>query len=466
MIKVPFNRTILFAVLVLAACNQSQKRGDSGNSDGLTYTKDIAPILIKNCVPCHRDGGTAPFNLVKYEQVVRKKKTIREVVSAGIMPPWPADPTYTSFVGERYLSDIEKNQLFDWIEQGVEYGDSALLPEMPKLSLLSSLGEPDMTLYMDSIEIPGDNIDRFFIVKVPFELEENKYLRTIEFVTGKHNLVHHLNGHLLNFKEGQKKDLLAGKNIISIEQDYEALKKDFDSLELKNDDRTAVQRVHSAVNFLPGVIGTVYPEGIGGFPVSKKAAIVANDIHYGPIPKTKVDRSHFNLFFTKVEPKRPTFEFMLGTNGVSAIVPPLVIQPNEIKTCKTHYRIPADISVLTINPHMHLLGVKLLAYAITLENDTIPLIRINRWDFRWQYFYTFKKMVKIPKGSAIWVEATFDNTTDNPLNPFNPPRTVKERLQRTGMGMRTTDEMFQFIVTWIPYREGDENISLETSLSD
>jgi hypothetical protein len=116
-----------------------------------------------------------------------------------------------------------------------------------------------------------------------------------------------------------------------------------------------------------------------------------------------------------------------------------------------------DISLLTVNPHMHLLGKKFLAYAIKPDGDTIPLIRINNWDFRWQYFYTFKHMIKIPKGSFIYVEGVYDNTTNNPLNPFNPPHTVSEQKG----SMRVTDEMFQFIMTYLPYQNGDENISLE-----
>ena len=90
-------------------------------------------------------------------------------------------------------------------------------------------------------------------------------------------------------------------------------------------------------------------------------------------------------------------------------------------------------------------------------NDTIKLISIPKWDFRWQYFYTYKHMLKIPSGSTIIAEATFDNTVNNPLNPFNPPRTISER----NGSMRTTDEMFQLICTFVPYQSGDENISLE-----
>ena len=32
------------------------------------------------------------------------------------------------------------------------------------------------------------------------------------------------------------------------------------------------------------------------------------------------------------------------------------------------------------------------------NGDTIPLIKIDDWNFRWQYFYTFKKILHLPAG--------------------------------------------------------------------
>ncbi|MEP7169383.1 MAG: cytochrome c, partial [Bacteroidota bacterium] len=116
-----------------------------------------------------------------------------------------------------------------------------------------------------------------------------------------------------------------------------------------------------------------------------------------------------------------------------------------------------DISLITINPHMHLLGKSFWAYATKPDGDTIRLIRIPKWDFRWQYFYTFPKMVKIPKGTTITVVGVYDNTSKNPNNPYFPPR----EISGINGSMRTTDEMFQFIMTFLPYQAGDENVSLE-----
>ena len=108
---------------------------------------------------------------------------------------------------------------------------------------------------------------------------------------------------------------------------------------------------------------------------------------------------------------------------------------------------------------MHLIGKSFWAFAVKSNGDTIPLIKINKWDFRWQYYYTFKNPVKLESGTSIFAFGTFDNTIKNPNNPFHPPQTI---TQGNGVeSMKTTEEMFQFIFTYMPYKNGDENISLE-----
>lgn len=436
--------------------------GRGKSSMEVTYSADVAPILNQHCVSCHHDGGSGPFALTSYDEVMRKKKTIRKVISQNIMPPWPADPTYTHFVDENVLTDEEKQTIYKWMTGGHLFGDSSELPALPSFNDLSSLGKPDVTLYMDSIFIEGNNRDKFFSVKIPFELPKDTFLRTIEFVTGEHNIVHHLNGHLINYDADKKNDVLAGKRVLNVEVHPEQFLEDFAEMQLFHDNGQLGQnnRIESAVNYLPGVRGTRYPESIGGFPVNRKAAIYIKSLHYGPVQHDAWDRSHFNLFFSKTPPTRPTSELMLGTNGLSAIQPQLIIPPDTVMTFRTSYRLTYDISLLTVNPHLHLLGKNFLAYGLTLEGDTIPLIRINRWDFRWQYFYTYRHPVKLPKGTLIVAEATFDNTSNNLNNPYDPPRTIKERFEFEGGSMRTTDEMFQFILTYIPYESGDETIDM------
>ena len=430
-------------------------------STDLTFNRDIAPIIYENCTPCHRSGGAAPFSLTTFQQVNRKKNTILGVTQSGLMPPWPADRNYSHFLGERYLTEVDKQKIKDWIEGGAPEGDTSLLPDLPEYDTYSYIGKPDTTVWFDSILISGNSRDKFFIATLPIELSEHKYVRAMEFLPNENNLVHHMNGRLLNYESDKKASITQGQRILNLEVEETAYVRQFNALRLTNDDGTRPPQINSAVNYLPGVQAQLYPEGIGGFTMNKKSILIADDIHYGPIPQDKWDHSRVNIFFSDAPPKRPINEVMLGTNGASKIIPPLVIPPGKITKHASFLKIPEDISILTINPHMHLLGTSFKAYALTPAQDTIRLIQIPRWDFRWQYFYTFPKMLKIPAGSVIYVEAEYDNTAENQNNPYTPPQEIRERLDNGGAGMRTTDEMLQFIITWLPYQVGDEHVSLE-----
>ncbi len=68
------------------------------------------------------------------------------------------------------------------------------------------------------------------------------------------------------------------------------------------------------------------------------------------------------------------------------------------------------------------------------DGSVTPLIYIKDWDFNWQGQYRFKEPVKLPGGTRIDLDFTYDNSAANPQNPSNPPKMVK-------WGEQTTDEM-------------------------
>ena len=87
--------------LFLAATGQAQNSAPVGESQGVsaatpTFSKDVAPIIYKNCVSCHRPGSVAPMSLITYEQARPWAKAIGEKVALGVMPPWHSvDPRGT-----------------------------------------------------------------------------------------------------------------------------------------------------------------------------------------------------------------------------------------------------------------------------------------------------------------------------------------------------------------------------------
>ena len=423
-----------------------------------TFASDIAPILQKNCLPCHRDQGAAPFSLATYSAVKKRAKTIAKVTQKRIMPPWPADPSYSHFVGEKILSDRDIAVIQKWVSQGAVEGNQKYKYRQNTIER-SNIRKPDLIIPFDSVLLHEGDLDRFFISLSNVSMPKKRYVSALEFVPTGPGLVHHANGHLLLYKEGSKRMPARPRrkmeSLSEVNTDLAA------GLEMRADDGSLPMRIHSAFNYLPGVQGIEYPNGIGAFEVTKDFAAVMNDVHYGPADKTVIDRSVLNVFFTDIAPSRVLSELMLGTNGVSKIVPPLVVPANKVTKHTTRFTIAEDISVLTINPHLHMLGKSFLAFAVKPNGDTIPLIRILRWNFNWQYFYTFKTMLRIPAGSEIVAVAEFDNTSNNPWNPNRPPKQVSERWDSGGASMRASDEMFQFIITHTLDKKGDEFVSLE-----
>src|SRR4051812_29081243 len=67
-----------------------------------TFTKNVAPILYKNCTSCHRAGEIAPMSLLTYEEVRPWAKSMRDKVTAGQMPPWHADSAFGHFKNDRH----------------------------------------------------------------------------------------------------------------------------------------------------------------------------------------------------------------------------------------------------------------------------------------------------------------------------------------------------------------------------
>jgi hypothetical protein len=442
---------LLVFLLALVACNNHSKIPKEG--EAILFAEHIAPIIYANCSKCHSQDGAAPFPLLSYHDIASKGKLVAYVTQKRIMPPWPADPTYTHFSNETYLSDEQIQLIQRWVSGNCLPGDTASLVQPENILKSLNLGKPDLIVRMPKpIQVSGNNTDLFMVVKVPFELAQDTFIKAIEFVPDKKQLVHHMNAHIIQFEPNKKSNLYSGE--FAVNQDQTKSETIHKELNLLNDDGSYPLMTPSVCNYLPGSQFNSYPKEIGGYKIGKKNALYLNDMHYGPSPIDEIDSSYFKIYFAEKAPKRPVAEFQIGTLGLAPVVPKLIVPAREVKKFTIDFLVPADISILTIIPHMHLIGKTYLAYAIKPSGDTIRLIRINNWDFRWQYFYQPKTLLKIPRGSVIHVEGVFDNSANNLNNPFSPPRVITEK----NGSMKTTDEMFQLIITYVPWKMGDEKI--------
>jgi hypothetical protein len=182
-------------------------------------------------------------------------------------------------------------------------------------------------------------------------------------------------------------------------------------------------------------------------------------MHYPKGVTGMSDQTRLNFFFTPDNQgiREVKLAPILNHSPLSLENGPLNIPANEVKTYHAKFTVPGNVSILSVAPHMHLIGRNIVSYGVTLQNDTIPLIRINDWDFHWQGGYFFQHLQKLPIGTKLHAYATYDNTVDNPNQPSFPPQTVTQ-------GEATTDEMMLIYFAYTTYQPGDENILLDSTL--
>src|SRR5260221_4968347 len=113
-----------------------------------TFSKDVAPILYKNCTNCHRPGEIAPMSLLTYADARPWVRSIATRVGSGSMPPWHADPSSGPFENDRRLSAAEKETILKWVRAVAPEGNKTDLPTAPKYADGWLIGKPDLVLAM------------------------------------------------------------------------------------------------------------------------------------------------------------------------------------------------------------------------------------------------------------------------------------------------------------------------------
>jgi hypothetical protein len=406
----------------------------------VTFAEHIAPLVYTHCATCHHPGDVAPFPLMSYQDVTQHAQTIKIATQSGFMPPWKADPNYSHFLDENVLNATQKQQIVDWIADGMPRGNVAQEPAAPVFAAGSSLGVPDMVIPMaEKFVHQGNGQDMYRVFVLPINLPVDRDVVAVEFRPGNRSITHHAIVALDTTGRARQLDAAApGYGYTS-----------FGGFSF-------TPTADNYAGWVPGGRPRAFPPGM-----SKKLfrrADVVVQVHYGPTGITQADSSVINLFFAPLPtpgapaPREirtiPISTFAL-TNG------PFVIPANQVKTFHSRFTLPTAVSMVSTLPHAHLLGKSWKAWAVKPTGDTIPLVRIPDWDFNWQGSYRFPRLVVLPAGTRIFVDATYDNTANNPRNPFSPP-------QQVTWGDQTTAEMFVIYFDAVPYLPGDENLALGT----
>ena len=122
--------SLLFTVFALVVSGSTAAAGQGKGPP--TFTKDVAPIFYENCVTCHRPNNIAPMALLEYADARPWARSIKDLVVARVMPPWPADPDQSlAFRNERYLDQDDIDTIVAWVDGGVLKGSDADMPPPP-----------------------------------------------------------------------------------------------------------------------------------------------------------------------------------------------------------------------------------------------------------------------------------------------------------------------------------------------
>src|SRR5436309_16055366 len=108
-----------------------------------TFSKDVAPILYKNCVECRRPSAMAPMSLLTYDEARPWARAIKQKVAARQMPPWGADPTVGKYSNDVSLKQADIETIAAWVDGGAAEGNGADLPAAPKFADGWTIGKPD-----------------------------------------------------------------------------------------------------------------------------------------------------------------------------------------------------------------------------------------------------------------------------------------------------------------------------------
>jgi hypothetical protein len=377
------------------------------------FTKDVAPILYRNCAGCHHEGEVAPFPLIRYEDVKKRAVLIAEVTRKRLMPPWKPVPGYNHFKNERGLTAAQISVIQRWVLGGAKEGDAAKLPPAPVFADDWKLRKPDLVITVPKpMEVPAEGADVYECFVVPMAVGSERYIKAVEFRPSNRRVVHHA----LLFTDASH---------IAHEARYPC----FGSIGLLP--------TQGLGGWSPGNQPINMPEG-AAIPLAPGSRLVAQ-VHYHPDGKPEQDQWSVGLYFTDNAPVRRVVDVGLASRLID-------IPAGEANyAVRAHFTTPIAVDAVGIIPHAHLLCREMRGWAIFPDGRKHWLLNLRDWDFNWQDQLHYKVPIRLPADTRIEMEFIYDNSVGNPRNPHSPPR-------RVVWGANTDDEMAGLHVQSIPVR--------------
>ena len=343
----------------------------------LTFCKEVAGVLHRHCVECHRTGEIAPFSLTDYDEVRGWADTMLETIEDGRMPPWHASPKYGHYANARFMPEKDKEILREWVAGGMPYGDIKDLPELPRFREGWHLPRvPDVVYEMRKrpFIVPKEGVVEYQYFVVDPGFKEDQWVTGAQVLPGNRSVVHHA--------------------IVFI----------------RPPDGADFRGIGWLTAFVPGQRINMLPPGRARkVPAGSKLVF---QMHYTPTGSVAEDISKIGLIFGKDEEITHEVFTLIGIDQEFEIPPHASDFPVSAKV----RRIPPHAELLAIAPHMHLRGKSFRLFTKQDKKKEI-LLDVPNYDFNWQHIYELSKPMSLDKVDGLEFTVKFDNSKDNPFNP-------------------------------------------------
>jgi len=156
-------------------------------------------------------------------------------------------------------------------------------------------------------------------------------------------------------------------------------------------------------------------------------------VHLRPSGKPEPIKARIGLYMSDRPATRRALAMELSSTDIE--LPP---GANDVHVTD-RYTLPVEAYVVSVYPHAHYLGKRLHGWAELPDGTKKWIAKIEDWNFDWQDQYRFAEPLRLPAGTTIAMDYSFDNSAANPHNPSSPPVHVR-------FGQASTDEMAELIL--------------------
>jgi hypothetical protein len=439
---------LIFLLLVAAAVfsDAVTTQAQDGTAPPVTFSKEILPILQKNCQSCHRPGQIAPMSLLTYEQARPWARAIKAKVMAREMPPWFADPKHGVFANDRSLPQAEIDTIAKWVDAGAPQGDPKDAPPPREWTADGWQTTPDIIVRGPEFRVPArppKNVIEWSTTTIPSGFTTDTWVTSMEVKPSDLTVTHHI---CLSFVPHRD-------NVKYYVWNWNESPRDEDGVATDAGASAGAAGAESpnAGNAPRGQGGGGGgPSGFGGGFACYVPGVQADDfrkfgaaklipansdisiqVHYTPTGKEVVDRPFIGFTLAATPPEKQWISYQVSGAGPTFAIPP---QDPNYKSPPAEAEFGADVWLVQMMPHMHLRGKDMTYHLIYPDGRDEIILDVPKYDFNWQIVYNPMKPIFAPKGTRLYVEAHYNNSASNKFNP-DPNRWVYR-------GRMTWEEMF------------------------